>query len=42
MEVKTAKDWEKYLSMLSDSELVCIRNRVMWECKKRSKVKQKG
>ena len=29
--------YEEYLESLSDMELVFIRNRVMWECKKRIK-----
>lgn len=32
------EDWEEYLSKISDNELVGIRNRVMWECKKRNKL----
>ena len=30
-------DYEEYLKLLPDDELVFIRNRVMWECKRRIK-----
>ena len=42
MKIKTAEDWEKYLLMITDSELVCIRNRVKWECDRRTKLNLKG
>jgi len=35
--IEDAEDWVTYLSELTDEELICIRNRVKWECEKRIK-----
>ena len=46
-EIWKEEGYEKYLKSLPDEDLIFIRNRVMWECKRRiaegnSKLKEAG